>query len=72
MAAEQVEKIQVTSDAIKVPRMVLGKNSTGQEVYLYYDPTLERVVISGAMGLAYEDTQNSKIYVLGVTSPSLS
>ena len=73
MAAEKANKVQVTADAIKVPRMVLGINSKGQEVYIYYDPELERVVVSGALGLVYEDTSvsGSKLYALQVTSPSL-
>lgn len=68
MAAEQANKVQVTQDSIKVPRVVLGKNKNGEEVYLYFDANLERVVLSGAMGLVYES--GSKLYMLDVTSPS--
>lgn len=73
MAASTANKVQVTQDSIKVPRVVLGTNSNGQEVYLYYDSDLERVVISGAIGLVYEQTSSSgsKLYALDVTSPSL-
>ena len=65
--------LQVTKDSIKVPRVVLGTNNAGQEVYLYYDSELQRVVISGALGLAYEKANDSgsKVYVLDVTSPNL-
>lgn len=66
--ASAVNTVQVTTGSIKVPRVVLGKNSGGQDVYLYYDPQLERVVISGAMGLAYET--GSRLYILDVTSPN--
>lgn len=68
----QSNKVQVTVDSIKVPRIVLGTNRNGQEVYLYFDSDLERVVISGAMGLVYEQTSSSgsKLYALDVTSPS--
>lgn len=68
----QSNKVQVTADSIKVPRVVLGTNRNGQEVYLYFDSELERVVISGALGLVYEQTSSSgsKLYALDVTSPS--
>lgn len=73
MSASSMSKIQVTSDSIRVPRVVLGINENNQEVYLYYDPDLQRVVISGALGLVYEQVSGStsKLYVLDVTSPSL-
>jgi Tfp pilus tip-associated adhesin PilY1 len=72
MSATTANKVQVTADSIKVPRVVLGTNANGQEVYLYFDAELERVVISGAMGLVYEQTSasGSKLYALDVTSPS--
>lgn len=73
MPATASNKVQVTQDSIKVPRVVLGTNANGQEVYLYFDPELERVVISGALGLVYEQTSSSgsKLYALDVTSPTL-
>lgn len=73
MAATAANKVQVKQDSIKVPRVVLGTNANGQEVYLYFDPELERVVISGALGLVYEQTSSSgsKLYALDVTSPTL-
>lgn len=65
---------QIRKDAIKVPRVVLGVNGQDQEVYLYYDSELDRVVISGALGLAYEQVSasGSKVMILNVTSPSLA
>lgn len=67
-------KIQITRNALEVPRVVLGSNRDGQEVYLYFDPELERVVISGALGLAYEKTDasgSSRIYVLDTEPDSI-
>lgn len=68
MAATQIAKIQVTPDSLKAPRVVLGKNRNNEEVYLYFDPNIERVVIYGAMGLAY--ASGSTIFVLDTTSPN--
>lgn len=66
--AVTANKVQVTADSIKVPRIVLGTNSGGEDVYLYYDSDLERVVISGAMGLVYES--GSRLFLLDTTSPN--
>lgn len=69
MAATQASKVQVINNGIKTPRIVLGVNENGEEVYIYYDPELERVVIVGALGLMYQN--GNKLYNLPVTSPSL-
>lgn len=65
-------KVQITTDAVRVPRLVLGKNADGKEVYLYYDESLQRVVIANALGLVYEQVSasGSQLYALDVTSPS--
>lgn len=70
----EVTKVQVTSDSVRVPRVVLGLNAEGQEVYLYYDSALGKVVISGCIGIAYEqrsETSGSTFYILDVTNPNL-
>lgn len=72
--ASEVTKIQITPNSIRVPRVVLGLNDEGQEVYLYYDPELKKVVISGCIGIAYEqrsETSGSIFYSLDVVNPNL-